>query len=872
MQIKLNSSKLSFKTDNKKLIQNLFDFNLGSFISEALDVSSSIEAIAFYFLYNVNQKTNVELSKQLGQEKINSAKDLVVISSEIQQEWQEYFETEIVINKEFFDNIIQHSPEYLVKSYKIFASYLKALNIEIPDDFYFEYYRLFRKNIAEEFQNNKSKYDALVAFFDNPVNDQNDTLNNQLEHYEEIKKHFVSPLQSGVEESKETLKDLYIEPNFKFFKNNVKRIYESPNDFNSPNDSINVHDFLNNYFLKGIEYSECRKNYNMIFVLGQPGQGKTSFCYKLVYDILEDSKGLPEIPMYFIKIRDLHAKDFINDTFNTINYSICQNVDFQKDKCLLVLDGLDEAYMSGGLTDQDLKNLYERLNKTARSNENLKIILTSRLNYLNIKDPSLEGTLVVKLDELDDEQVKLYVEKFDRFYPDNLLVKRIDEILINDDLKHIKELLQQAVLIYFIALSNIDIDKSDSKSIIYGKIFDSLAKRSWDNNGQLSYIKSDLREDPKKYSRFLRQYIRSIAFEVYQSPHLHISIKKLNELQSTKQFIYKCFSQDVSDDSGILKNIGKYLLISFYFQQSSKNHDDDTAIEFFHNSLWEFLTAEYIWEELKSFVLNVDQDGDLKQINVEEYFIFLKRLIGSKYFTSEIRLNLENIIISEDEDIRKKIIKQTEYVFYKLLEKDILLEYNYKTEILTAKEKTYSIFILMWTLFYKSTKNLDYCLVTNDNLNGLLFNNKSEFNFRYNFENVNFEGGDFDIANFIECFLNNVNLDFVFGYSVYLNHCIVQNSILSDLYGGSDCVIEENEFINITFKNIKITEYCRFIDNKIKNCKFINVEVPYNSWFNEFIELNVCDDDFFEKHRIFERISNEGTEMERIEIYVTSIE
>ncbi len=868
MHIKVNSSKLTFNTDYQKLLQNLFDFNLGSFITEVFNVSSSIESKAFYFLYNVNQKTNVELLKQLGQNNIDKTQNLIIVSNELKQDWREYFETEVIITKDFFENIIEHDPQYLRRSYKLFECYSRTLGIEIPKNFYFEYYQLFNKNMIEEFQFNKSKYEGLVEFFDNPIDDQKGNFLNQIQHYMHIKSYFTNPIQFGIDECKETLKDLYIEPNFQIFKNNIRenKFY----DFNSPQDQINIHDFLSNYFLKDLQYAECKANYNMLFVLGQPGQGKTSFCYKLIHDILEESNGLPDSPLFFIKIRDLIAKDFVNDTFNTINHNICQNIDFQKDSCLLVLDGLDEAYMSGGLTDQDLKNLYERLNKTSKYNKKLKIILTSRLNYLNINDPSLDGSLVIKLDELNDNQIKLYVEKFKIFYPDNLLIKKVDEILENDELDHIKELLKQAVLMYFIALSNIDVERNDSKAVIYGKIFDSLAKRSWDNNGQLNYIKPDLKEDSKGYSKYLRQYVRSIAFEIYQSPNLHISIKSLNELESTSQFTRRCFNEDVLGNPEIIRNISKYLLISFYFQNSAKkNQEEDTAIEFFHNSLWEYLTAEHIWEELKRVVLNVDVDNDLQQINLDEYFFTLTRLIGNKDLDSEIRFNLENIIENEDIDIIIKVIKQTESVFYKLIEKDILLEYNYKNEILTSKEKVHNIFTLMWTLYYQSCKKAKQVITTNTTINDLIFDFNSDFNYRYSLNNIIFADDIYKSVNIVECLVEDVTFDMKYGYSVSLVNNVMENVVFRKLNGDSN--INSNDFTNVTFENSVIHANLVFANNTLDNCKFVNVRIPHKYWLDEVQQQNNCHESLIESHKVYEE-EEEDNEMKITIYYLTTID
>ena len=850
MEIKLNSSKLQFKVDGKKVLQNFLDFNLGSAVTEILNVDSSIEAKAFSLLFNVARQTNVELSKRLGQDKIDKAINLKIIFDDFEVEWIEYFEQEITITKDFFENILEYNPAYLTKSYKLFERYLEILEIGLPNEFYYTYYVSFRENLFDEYNANKDKYEQLTLFFNNPISVENDKLRHQIDRYVEISKYYIMPLQHDVAEALETLKDLYIEPNFKVFKRNLLNKGEAyGEDFVNVLPELTIHEYLNNFFLKGQNPSEnFRENYNMIFILGQPGQGKTSFCYKLIHDILKDSLGLPETPLYFLKIRDLHAKDFINDTFSTINNAIGQNLDFGKDKCTLILDGLDEAYMSGGLSDKDLKNLYERLNKTSKSNRNLKIILTSRLNYLSIEDPSLEGTLVVKLDFLSDEQIIQYVNKFIGFYPQNLLFSKIDKLLKQEEFLHIKELLQQPVLIYFIALSNIDLEKGDSKAHIYNKIFDSLAIRSWDKRGQLDYIKVELKDNPQKYSKYLRQYIRSLAFEIYQSPNLHITLKTLLNLDSTRQFIKRCFNDDIASDSDRIKDVSKYLLISFYFQQSNKNQEEDTAIEFFHNSLYEFLTAEYLWEENKRILLNEDQDGELKTLRFEEYFEVLQKLIGNKELKFEVKNNLENIIQIEDYLINKKIFEQTNDVFFKLVEKDILLFYDWRNEALSPRSKMNNIFELIWTFINRSAIEINERIVTNERVNEYFFGSQLNLTHRQLIKNIDFREDTFVSFYINECTILNVSFELTFTDVFYFFRNEIENCSFFYLYMND--TFHHNNCENVIFENVKFGSSLNFINNTLKNCKFINVGVPSKGWLDKLIKNNKFDKEFEKNHVI----------------------
>lgn len=875
MEIKLKCSDYTKNVNFKEAVKNIFDFNIGTALTEVVGISQSKEMKAFELLFNTFKTTNTQLKKELGQAILNKTTGLSVISAEFEIAIKNYFEQEITITKDFFENVLKYNPAYLKESYKLFKLNLKELQIPLPDNFEYNYYTTYRKNLQKEFEENSETYKELIDFFNNPIYEQNKVYDKQINHYQTIKNFFVSPLQADVEDCKESLKDLYIEPYFDFYKNSTTLDFSDDTeyepykkDFKSPTDRISIHNFLKNYFFKGIKHDDLKENHNMLFLLGQPGQGKTSFCYKLIYDYLEDNSGLPNTPIYFIKIRELIAKNFINNPFLTINKHLSQNIKFEEDDCILILDGLDEAYMAGGLNDNDLKHLYDRLNKTAQQNHNLKIILTSRLNYLQINDPCLDRSLVCQLSVLTDEQIREYAVKHKKFYPNNNFLSKIDDILDNTEYLHIKELLQQAVLIYFISIANIDIEEKDSKANIYNKIFESLAKRSWDKqSGQLDYIKSTVKKNPKLYTKYLRTYLKNIAFYIYQSPNLYITLNELSELESTKNFINKCFNEDLFSSEENIKEINKYLLISFYFQESSNNKTTETAIEFFHNSLWEYLTAEYMWDANKNLLLKKDDDDEYESVSKEEYFNLLNRLIGQKQLSHAIQENLSYIIDNEEEDIKQGIYQQSIKIFYKLSDNNFMLEYTIKNNKLDVIEKASSIFNLFWDFICFSNLNLKNKISTNANIINFLF--VFERYFSRDFYNVIFDE-DLGFINVLfnsdieNCEFNEVH-DFQYIVETKINNSIFDNCRFYR------CRLGQNNFTNVTFSKCNF-EVIEFIGpTRFANVKFIDTEVPSEDWFQDLLKKNELDDLTKNSHQIDKVIEKTHNEIEVTKYYLRYI-
>ncbi|HIC8757892.1 TPA: hypothetical protein ACW72O_003710, partial [Elizabethkingia anophelis] len=225
MVINLDCSKYLKKINKKEVIKNLFDFNLGSVLAEVVDFEMSIETKAFLLLFNASRSTNEQMAKAYGREQLNSTFDLVLISKQMQKEYKDFLEQNVVLKKSFFENILQADNSYLIASYNLFKKFSENIEIPLPLDIRSSYYINYRENIKNEYQNNKDRYQELVNFFDNPLSLQNDKLALLLSKYDEFKNFYTIPLQQN-SECKETLEDLYIEPLFSVFENNLVSIKE----------------------------------------------------------------------------------------------------------------------------------------------------------------------------------------------------------------------------------------------------------------------------------------------------------------------------------------------------------------------------------------------------------------------------------------------------------------------------------------------------------------------------------------------------------------------------------------------------------------------------------------------------------------------
>lgn len=817
MEIRLDASTIGkLKVNPKSLFQNFLNFDWGSALTETVGHEKTKEMLAFQLLFKSMQATNIELSQKYWQEELNRANNVPKSADKLELEIAKFFEQEVVLTADFFKDVIQYNPAYLIHSFELFQIYIKAItndeNVDFPKDVDYEYYGVYRDKLEEEFGN--GEYDDLRTFFENPLSFQNGRIKNLLNHYSEIRQLFTKPLQEGV--SPETLSDLYIEPNFKVSITNVIEP-DKFSGFISFDENITTLDFVLDFFLKDNKHQVLKYSSNMLFVLGQPGQGKTSLCYKMVNDYLNREGGIPQKPVLFIKIRDLVTADFIKQPFETVINHLRVEFDFNNDELILILDGLDEAYMSGGVSDRELSNLYERLKKSTFSNKGLKIILTSRLNYLKLDDPCLDNSLIISLSEFSDSQVLDYVQKFKAFHAENSFVNKVPEILHKKTYKHISELLKQASLIYFIALLDIDINAKDSKMLLYDKIFDALAQRSWDKNGQLDYIHPNLKNNYDKYSKYLRRYIRVLAFKIYQSPNLFITTKQLQDLEETRRFVEECFQFDLNSSNSALEKASKYLLISFYFQESKNTESKEVAIEFFHNSLWEYLASEYIWEEAKKSLCAQDIDGDFYNVTDEMAFTLLNKLVGNKILGSQIQSNLVSILSSVGEENAQNFVNQFYQAFYKLHSNGFLIRYSKTENNLVAIEKLKNIALLGWILLHTLNYNVRKILQVDTDLYKLLFEDGYRDVFKNvkfssinkmshsssKFENVTFE--NIHRFSLVECQIQNssfIDCDPIFSFSFY--HSVINRTRFVNCLFIDVSTIRDVDFRTVTFENVRV--------------------------------------------------------------------
>ena len=492
------------------------------------------------------------------------------------------------------------------------------------------------------------------------------------------------------------LKDIYIEPyygvNTLCYTNDL---IHSLKEFQTTDSSLHtfIESWINRFALPphiDSKYADKR----VLLLLGQPGQGKSSFCSRLMYDAFHQ-QNFTSAPIFRINLRYVSDTEglFRNpmDTLFKHLSGLPHNLKLDEDlfkNSILLLDGLDEL-----IIQKDMNQLYEEdfllkvIKDTKAHYENIRVIVTSRYQvdlYRFTKD-----CLVLNLSPLSIEQQQGWLEEYRKLKPIEL---DKDTLTSFQAIPHIAELSEQAILLYLIAnVHRLDnpLDASANRSVLYKKLFDSLIQRKWQDNEQIQALEG-IKEDA------LRLLLQQVAFTIFQSDKEYVNNTQIKDL------LKKSSNKTLSNFS-LNEDSTRGLMLAFYMQKTSDNSEgnEEASIEFLHKSLQEYLAAEYIWEQIKTIASS--------KPNIEFTFRTLRDCFNDKFITPNITDLLIEIIENNNEAIRTNISKRLREFFPVLLEYEFLYPSN-RQKNGKPMQACLNTFYGYWTILSHLEDTCDYII------------------------------------------------------------------------------------------------------------------------------------------------------------------
>ena len=698
--------KINKKSFFQKIATGLALFKMGSYSSAAKQgISALFEFLpedntskrAYHLIFTAIHNACIAILREHGIEgtrfDLNTQAQNVELESKLQ-------ELDVILKPSFFDR--PDKLDFIKELEKDFTDWTIQVTTNTPQKINKTKALKMAEDLGDYFQNeliyewrkHKSYYGAIKDYFDHPWTQQIEKRATKITYYNKLKNEYLDPAFGDIDKTGMKLKDIYIEPYFRIYKRclpDTVEILEETEDLNGTARDIFVHpkaqarkytihqftqQFLDGTFALPLD---CKKS-KIMLLLGQPGQGKTSFCKRLVFDLIR--AGYPKNKdCYLIKLRALRqVDDLIKDPLpklkTFIEKKLKQTINsFNFSNALLILDGLDELYMKEGLSGSDIDEFCKELARLVKEEENLQIILTSRHNYVNLEKLKVNEFHILQLDGFTLKQQKDWLAAYQVFYP-NIKLNGTKLGEINDgskkNLTHIRELINQPILLQLIATANFDISEEANRAEIYDQLFTALSKRSHSKDGQLDILENITAED-------LRYFIREVALEIYQSDFEYIRRHELEKLEFAKDFQKKLNITNPEKLQGALRS----MMIAFYFQNVNKDENDDNqedrsryAFEFLHKSLQEYLVAEKIWLTFKSFLVKNPLTRNYIVPNWQEALKQIFPIFAPKSLNNSVRNYLIEIIKNDTETDKWTLSQQLANFLPDLIQKDFLLKYD----------------------------------------------------------------------------------------------------------------------------------------------------------------------------------------------------
>lgn len=512
-----------------------------------------------------------------------------------------------------------------------------------------------------------------------------------------------------------TLSNIYVEPSFSIHidclkdNSNESDTYQSRNYHSTSENSI--HEFIYKHLENELPNEYACKTPNLFFILGYPGQGKSSFCKKFLNDVYSNKTQISK-EIYFVKFRNItNSSELINDPIETLYKHWKEENDFEHlsknnfKRSILVLDGLDELFMKDNLPANAIDEFCRILTQELENTPNTKVIITSRHGYIDEQRlRTKKSALIIQLNGFSLAQQQEWLKKYHVFHPDTTITEEKIAIFNNNEsFKSIRELIAQPILLHMIVTLNQEISSDMNKAAIYSTLFDNLIQRKWAKEGQIGILEGLTQHD-------LRNFLREIAYEIFISGYEYIHKSKLVELESTKEFLSKLTYKSKVQD--VLKNI----MVAFYFQEIKKQDNDhdrnkdnsDYAIEFLHKSLQEYLVAEKIWEELLRFTDKNNRTEKFEISTAYDALKYLDELFQDNYLSTEIENSFKDIVSQEPMPLKETLVSRFETFLPEWLEHGFSLNIQWGKDNLKVKENR--LFRNSWFLIINIIPNHDYLI------------------------------------------------------------------------------------------------------------------------------------------------------------------
>ena len=358
----------------------------------------------------------------------------------------------------------------------------------------------------------------------------------------------------------------------------------------------------------GCSYSSFEEAYRVfqnedtILVEGEAGSGKSSMLM-MIADGYINMQLFQNYRLFFVSGKDIrHSKgEPIGDILKVLGLKSIDSLDH----AIVFLDAYDEISYAASSAEKN----QEYFRKLIQGAEGFMLVITARRNYIkNYSGPRL------RLIGFDPEQRKHFLSKYNYFRkPNERLSNEYIASLTHDDSFYeddISELLTIPMLIYMIAVNQIDITTISDKYDLYELVF------SRDGHGSILSRDYDQKSISKKIWSDSYSLALSIAKRMLFSNDPFIPESKILELINSMEIPV--------ETRQLLKNrFGIEIFLS---------GDHNSVFTFFHRSIFEYFAAKGICDELKKMLLRFLHND----IGVPQVIACINDIFPADYYSESV--------------------------------------------------------------------------------------------------------------------------------------------------------------------------------------------------------------------------------------------
>lgn len=544
-------------------------------------------------------------------------------------------------------------------------------------------------------------------------------------------------------EKKIALKNIYVEPDFVFLNEEIPQEHVLTLIYNF------MDNCLSDEMKKKRKTINSEHILNTLFILGEPGIGKSSLVSKMVVD----RKLSGENTFYCLRLRDLDkSKIKSKGVLNTILHMLSiEKTDLAQKT--LILDGVDELC---GIENYkaSIDELCLSLMEDAKQ-LNFKLLFTSRLNYVNLEDTRFDTMLVVKLCPFQEKQFISWFKNYHTIHSETKQTCRLEkDILVlckteDEEEKKKLELFGIPLILYLLTELKLDISDINSIGQLYDKLFEELERRFYDDKTTYNI--------PKLYTN-CKKIAEHIAKKMFDTNNDMLTSEEYHE-------VVLSLPENLKNSLNNMTDKEHFYLLSFYYRITE---NEKRSVEFIHKSLMEYLVGGLLYCGI-SRILSISKEEEQKKRLQEE----LDSFFSFYAITDEISaFFLYNVIKNKQKQMLFHLLKKN-YKFY------LGAGFLYKVDNnINSLNKIQNLFISYWKLLRTLANSIKHNLLNEEknlfcnyltkfqffNLD-LSYQNLIKCNLNYSFlvqanlKNANLQGVDLKKADLEEADLKRANLE-----------------------------------------------------------------------------------------------------------------